>query len=73
LGEFYLNNEVTGGNAHISMIYINKCDTMNTVVNCKDLKIIHKVSEQHTWKHNVKELQKIITLGTEHVIRKVLI
>ena len=46
---------------------------MNTVVNCKDLKIIHKVSEQHTWKHNVKELQKIITLGTEHVIRKVLI
>jgi len=46
---------------------------MNTVVSCEDLKIIHKVSEQRIWKHKAKELQKIIIMGTEHVIRKVLI
>jgi len=45
---------------------------MNAVVNSKDLKIIHRISEQRIWKDNVKELQKIIILGTEPSIRKVL-
>lgn len=30
---------------------------MNTAVNSKDMKIIHKVSEQYIWKQNVKEPQ----------------
>ena len=34
--------------------------------------IIQKIREQHTRKHEVKELQKTAILGTAHILRKVL-
>ena len=40
------------------MIRMIKCDTNNNTGNWNHHKIIQKISEQHTRKHDIKELQK---------------
>jgi len=51
----------------------NKGDTSNNSGDWDYFKVIQKIREQHTRKkHEVKELQKIATLGTAHTLRKVL-
>ena len=43
-------------------------DNGDTSSNRKHLKIIHKISDQHTWKEEIKELQKIAILVTMHIL-----
>ena len=38
----------------------------------KHFKITQTIPEQHTRKHEIKELQKTAILGTTHILRKVL-
>jgi hypothetical protein len=50
----------------------NKGDTGNNRGDWDYIKVIQKIREQHTGKHEVKELQKTVILGTAHILRKVL-
>jgi phage terminase large subunit-like protein len=52
----------------------NETNTDNTIeqpVNWNHFQTIHKIPEQHTGKHGIKELQKSVTICTVHIIRKV--
>jgi hypothetical protein len=49
----------------------NKSDTCTNNGSLNHLKIIQKIPEQHTGKHEVKELQKTAMLGTAHIHQKV--
>ena len=50
----------------------NKDDTNKNRGDWDYFKVIQKIREQHTRKHEVKELQKTAILGTAHILRKVL-
>jgi len=50
----------------------NKGDTSNNRGDWDCFKVIQKIREQNTRKHEVKELQKTAILGTAHMLRKVL-
>jgi len=59
---------------HNNVEFENNNDTSNNRDNWNYLKIIQKIRTNNTpRKHDVKELQKTTTLGTEHTLRKVLI
>jgi len=51
----------------------NDNDTSNIRDNWKNMKIIQKIRTSNTpGKHDIKELQKTAILGTEHIVRKIL-
>ena len=55
------------------MEFENNNDTSNVRDNWDNLKIIQKIRTSNTpGKRDIKELQKTATLGTEHILRKVL-
>jgi hypothetical protein len=45
----------------------NETDTSNNRGNCNHLKITQTIPERHTGNFNVKELEKIATLGTAQI------
>jgi len=49
-----------------------KSDTRNNRGDWNHFKITQTMPEQYTRKANFKELQKTATLGTAHILRKVL-
>jgi hypothetical protein len=51
---------------------INKSDASDNTGNLNHLKIIRKIPEQHTCKARNQGPQKTDTLGTAHILRKVL-
>jgi hypothetical protein len=50
----------------------NKCDTSNNRSDWDYFKVIRKYVSNIPGNHEVKELQKTATLGTAHILRKVL-
>ena len=55
------------------MQFQNDNDTSNIRDNWKNMKIIQKIRTSNTpGKHDIKELQKTAILGTEHIVRKIL-
>ena len=50
----------------------NKVDTSNNRRDWDHFKVIQKIREQHTRKHEVNEPQKTAILGTAHILQKVL-
>jgi hypothetical protein len=62
-----LNNNNNNNNNRIK----SKPCTSNNRGNCNHLQTINKIPEQHTGKHDIKELQTTAILNTAHVLRVV--
>jgi hypothetical protein len=52
--------------------YKNRSYAINGMGSWNHLRMIQKVMEQHTGKHDINELQKIAMLGAVHTLQKVL-